>query len=143
MPGPTNAGLLRRLAAILYDSLLILAIWMLSSLLLVATTGSEVTGVYFQLFLYLELALFYIYFWKARGQTLGMQTWKIQTLNQAGENLNLTQCCLRFFFATLSVLCLGAGFIWILFDRQRLAWHDRASGTRVIYLRHDSGRRGT
>ncbi len=131
---PVNASLLRRLAAMLYDSLLILAIWMLSSFLIVAATGGEITSAYFPLFLYLEVALFYIYFWKVRGQTLGMQAWKIQTLNEAGEILNVTECGVRFFFATLSVLCLGAGFIWLLFDRQRLAWHDRASGTRVIYL---------
>ncbi len=129
-----NASLPRRLAAMLYDSLLILAIWMLSSFLIVAATGGEITSAYFPLFLYLELALFYIYFWKVRGQTLGMQAWKLQTLNEAGEILNVTECGVRFFFATLSVLCLGAGFIWLLFDRQRLAWHDHASGTRVIYL---------
>jgi uncharacterized RDD family membrane protein YckC len=32
---------------------------------------------------------------------------------------------------------LGLGFIWILFDREKLAWHDRASGTRVIFLGDD------
>ena len=135
MSAPIQAGLGRRLVAIFYDSLLILAIWMLSSFWLVIIIGGEVTGPYFQLFLYLELALFYIYFWRFRGQTLGMQAWKIQTLSPTGEPLSLSQCCLRFFCATLSVLCLGAGFIWMFFDRQGLTWHDRASGTRVIYLR--------
>ena len=31
-----------------------------------------------------------------------------------------------------TLLLAGAGFWWALFDRERLAWHDRASGTRMV-----------
>ena len=141
-PGqPVNAGFLRRIAAMAYDGLLIVAIWSISTLLVVSFTGGEVVGVLFQLFLYAEVALFYIYFWHFRGQTLGMQVWKIQTVNDVGEVLNLAECGVRFFFATLSVLCLGLGLVWILFDPQGLAWHDRASGSRVIRWHPDPGKR--
>ena len=34
--------------------------------------------------------------------------------------------------ATLSLLAGGAGFWWAWIDRDRLTWHDRASGSRVV-----------
>ncbi len=50
-----NARLLVRIAALIYDSFLVVAIWMLSSLLLVAVTdlGEGLTGPLYQAFLYL------------------------------------------------------------------------------------------
>jgi uncharacterized RDD family membrane protein YckC len=33
----------------------------------------------------------------------------------------------------LSWLPLGLGFFWVLFDRDRRAWHDRLSGTRLVF----------
>ena len=38
--------------------------------------------------------------------------------------------------ALLSWGALGAGFLWILVDRNQLAWHDRLSGTRLVLLKH-------
>lgn len=133
---PTAAGFFRRLAAILYDSFLIAAIWIISTVLIVAllTDGRAIGGPGFQLFLYAEAAAFYIYFWRVKGQTLGMQVWKLRTVNDSGEILTLSECISRFFFATFSVIFLGLGFIWILFDTEKLTWHDRASGTRVLFL---------
>jgi uncharacterized RDD family membrane protein YckC len=32
------------------------------------------------------------------------------------------------------LLCLGLGFLWVLYDRDKLAWHDRLSGTRLVRL---------
>jgi uncharacterized RDD family membrane protein YckC len=40
----------------------------------------------------------------------------------------------RFVTAWLSLLCLGLGFLWVLYDRDKLAWHDRLSGTKLIQL---------
>ena len=131
-----NAGMLRRFVAMLYDAFLIIAIWMTSTTLMVAlmTDGAEVSGFWFQLFLYLELAAFYIYFWKATGQTLGMQVWKIRLLTDGGELLDFRQCTVRFFVATLSVLVAGTGFLWMYFNKERLTLHDIASSSHVAYL---------
>ena len=130
------ASLWRRLAAILYDSFLVIVLWFVTTALVVAflNDGKAATGPSFQLFLYLEAGAFYAYFWHIKGQTLGMQVWKIRTINDTGQILTLGECGVRFFFATFSTMFLGLGFIWILFDREKLAWHDRASGTRVIFL---------
>ena len=39
----------------------------------------------------------------------------------------------RFLAAIVSAACLGFGYLWILVDRDGRAWHDRWSGTRVVY----------
>ena len=132
-----SAGLFRRLAAILYDSLLIIAMWLITTLLLVAfiNDGAALQGPLFQFGLYFEACLFYSYFWRLRGQTLGMQAWKIKLVSPSLQTLSWQECFARLFFALVSVSMLGLGFIWMLFDPDRLTWHDRASGTRVVLLR--------
>ena len=132
-----SAGLFRRLAAILYDSLLIIAMWLITTLLLVAfiNDGAALQGPLFQFGLYFEACLFYSYFWRLRGQTLGMQVWKIKLISPSLQTLSWQECFARLFFALVSVSMLGLGFVWMLFDPERLTWHDRASGTRVVLLR--------
>ena len=134
-----SAGLFRRLAAILYDSLLIIAMWLITTLLLVAfiNDGTALQGPLFQFGLYFEACLFYSYFWRLRGQTLGMQAWKIKLVSPSLQTLSWQECFARLFFALVSVSMLGLGFIWMLFDPDRLTWHDRASGTRVVLLRKE------
>ena len=132
-----SAGLFRRLAAILYDSLLIIAMWLITTLLLIVfiNNGAPLQGPLFQFGLYVEACLFYSYFWRLRGQTLGMQAWKIKLVSPSLQTLSWQECFARLFFALVSVSMLGLGFIWMLFDPDRLTWHDRASGTRVVLLR--------
>ena len=134
-----SAGLFRRLAAILYDSLLIIAMWLITTLLLVAfiNDGAALQGPLFQFGLYFEACLFYSYFWRLRGQTLGMQVWKIKLVSPSLQTLSWQECFARIFFALVSVSMLGLGFIWMLFDPDRLTWHDRASGTRVVLLKKE------
>lgn len=131
-----NSSLIRRLAALFYDAFLVVAIWMISTTLLVALVadGDEIQGWPFQLFLYAELFAFYYAFWRMRGQTLGMQVWRIKTVDENGHILSGEQCILRFLAATISMLPFGLGLFWILIDRQNLALHDLATNTRVIYV---------
>ena len=131
-----NAGMIRRFAAMLYDAFLIVAIWMTSTTLVVSllTDGEEANGIMFQVFLYLELAMFYIFFWRLKGQTLGMQVWKIQVTTMDGEYLSYRECIIRFAAATLSIATLGLGFAWMYFNKERLTFHDIASHSHVAYL---------
>ena len=131
-----NAGFSRRIAAIIYDSFLVLAIWMISTTLLVAllTDGEEIGGPVYQIFLYFEIGVFYIYFWSVKGQTLGMQVWKICTVDKDNQPLKISKCLIRFLYATIFLIPLGLGFLSLLLNREKLTWYDMASGTRVIYL---------
>lgn len=136
MSQDSAAGFMRRLAAMIYDTFLVAALWLLSVFLWVVflNDGKAVTGSILPLFLYLETAAFYIYFWRMNGQTLGMQAWRIKAVDAANGVMPMQKCLIRFLVATLSTLMLGLGFVWILFNKNKLAWHDIASETRIIYL---------
>jgi len=131
-----NASLLRRFGAILYDSLLILALMILISLAFIAARGGESveSGDDLYRIVLLTIAyLFYAGYWSHHGRTLGMQSWRLQLETENGETPDFARASLRFFAAVLSLIPLGLGFWWQLWDKDGLAWHDRLSGTR---LRH-------
>ena len=127
---------MRRFAAFVYDFFLIVAIWILSTIVAIAvfTEGEEIRGLPFQLLLLGEMFLFYAYFWNKIGQTLGMQVWKIQVENEGGQFLSWKESLLRFGFATITIAPLGLGFLWMLFDPERVTLYDRLSKTRAVYL---------
>ncbi|MDO8706736.1 MAG: RDD family protein [Sulfuricaulis sp.] len=131
-------GFLRRLGAMLYDGLLLLAILFMLSYPYVWLTGGKNPGMIvktaYQIYLLAICFFFYAGFWTHGGQTLGMRTWRIKLVRNDGAPMTWIDAFKRFVFALLSLLCLGLGFFWVLYDRNKLAWHDRLSGTRLIRL---------
>ena len=132
-----NTGLFRRLAAMLYDTLLVAALLMLATLPFIAIRGGEPveTGdnLLYRLVLVGVVLAFFVGFWSRSGRTLGMQSWGLQLETQDGQIPSLGTACLRFFAAMLSLIPLGLGFFWQLWDRESLTWHDRISKTRLVY----------
>lgn len=131
-------GLLRRLAAIAYDALLLAAIFMLAGLPFVALAGGPpahpLLRIGFQFYLLALAFLFYGWFWVRSGQTLGMRAWRLKLVQMDGSTVTWPQAAKRFTAALLSWAGLGLGFLWVLVDRDKLAWHDRMSGTRLRLL---------
>jgi len=81
------------------------------------------------------LAVAFLYFgwcWTHGGQTLGLRAWGLRVTRSDGRPLDWRLSALRFAAALLSLLPAGAGFLWAAMDRERLTWHDKLSGTRVI-----------
>ena len=121
----------------LYDGLLILALLFLATLPFIALRGGEpVEGnenLYYQLILCLVIYSFFVGFWVRSGRTLGMQSWRLQLETMNGEKIGIRTATIRFFAALLSFAPAGLGFIWSLWDRDKLAWHDRISKTRIVY----------
>jgi len=135
-PFPTS-GLLRRLAAGLYDGLLVIALLVRPTLLAMALRGGEPIppgNLLFQALLLLTAGAFFTWFWSHGGQTLGMRAWRLRVEQQSGAPLSLGIALLRFVISLVSVAAFGLGLLWILFDADKLAWHDRATGTRVVVL---------
>lgn len=135
MPARQPSGLLRRLAAMLYDSLLVLALLFLATIPFIAVRGGEATegNAVYQLSLVLVIYLFFLGFWTTRGRTLGMQSWGLQLEDAHGRVPGPLQASLRFAVAVISLGAFGLGFLWQLVDRDKLTWHDRASGTRLMF----------
>ena len=146
MPG-LPPSLLRRLIAILYDSLLLCGILLLASLPLplIPQTIYEMwwMRLLVQLYLLAGCLMFFGWFWVHGGQTLGMRAWRIQVVQVDGSKLSWGVATTRFLAAIVSWLVLGLGFLWVLFDNDKMAWHDRLSRTRLIVTPKKSKKSGT
>ena len=131
------ATLLRRLGAILYDALLMLALLFLATIPFIAARGGEPVdpggNLAYQLTLAAVLYVFLVGFWSRSGRTLGMQSWGLQLETVDGRKPTVAQASLRFFAAILSWLALGLGFLWQLWDKDSCTWHDRLSATRLMH----------
>jgi len=131
-----NVNLARRLGAMLYDSLLVLALMFMFTLPFVALRGGEPVapgeGPYRLILLFVAYG-FFVGFWTKSGRTLGMQAWRVQVECADGSRPDIARASLRFFAAILSLVPLGLGFLWQLFDKDGLTWHDRLSNTRIRY----------
>ena len=127
-----SASLIKQLAAMLYDSMLIFAILFVATAVAIAFNRGEAieASPLFNLYLLLTVFTFYAWFWRKSGQTLGMRVWKIKLVSEFGGNPSWGISYLRLVFALLSILCIGMGYWWRLF--KPYTWHDRLSQTRVI-----------
>ena len=140
-----------RLAAIGYDLMPLIGIWMLVGLLamvaLQLSTGStdivRSDAVSHRHWLYwagLRIGLlaattaYFIVSWRRGGQTIGMRAWRLHLQSNDGTPMSQRQSWLRFGMAWISLLVLGIGFLWSLIDRERRCWHDMVSGTRLIRI---------
>ena len=132
------AGFLKRVLALVYDSLLIGAIVLVLSLLLVFVNSgypeSDSFVSFIQFFILVFAGpIFYSYFWIAnKGQTTGMQAWKIQLVTVDETELNIKKTMLRCLISTISFACFGMGYLWILYDKDNLSWSDILTKTKVI-----------
>ncbi|MDP1924420.1 MAG: RDD family protein [Thiobacillus sp.] len=131
----TPAPLPTRIAAMVYELLLVTAVLFVAALPFLYLVGSAQSGWLrhvFQLYLVGVLFAYFSAFWLRSGQTLAMKTWRIRLVNPDGAPVTLKQAALRFILALLGLLLAGAGFWWALFDRDRQFFHDRIVGTRLI-----------
>ncbi len=139
-------GLPRRLAAIVYDTFLVLPLIMVTvaiSLGLRTVVGLEahdntqvaiLNANLVQLIALTAVIAFFSYFWLKNGQTLSMQAWRIKLVSSSGGEVRFHQAIVRALAAVLSAACLGAGYWWCLIDSRGRTWHDYLSGTELILL---------
>lgn len=170
---PEIAKASTRLLALLYDGMLILALLFLvgTVLTVIGTLLTMETGTtsqqaqtlplwYQNLVLtpafILTLVGFYGIFWRRAGQTLGMQTWRLKTVNAAGQILSWRQTFVRILAAcVIPVICGLIGWLlhgsraaillsaffgllfnyaFCLFNRHGLAVHDMLSDTITLKM---------
>ena len=73
-----------------------------------------------------------IWFKLTYGATPGCQLLGIKIVSIDGGVLTLKQVVIRLISTFFSALLLGLGYLWIVFDKNRQAWHDKTAGTYVI-----------
>lgn len=129
------ASFTRRLAALAYDGLLLVAVWFAATFLALLLRGGQAFSPHnpvFSAYLILVGFGFLGWFWTHGGQTLGMQTWNIRLVGGDLDSRITWRCAwIRYMVAWVSLALLGLGFFWILLDPERRSWHDLASGTRM------------
>ena len=124
------APLRYRFAALLYDALVVLSIWTTTIVALVTLVGDAVVGAWVQSLLFVELYVFFAFFWCRRGQTLGMLAWRLRLRSAGG--FTPEQALRRFIAELASFAALGLGFFWMWFDKDRLTWPDRFSRSVIV-----------
>lgn len=148
----------RRLLALAYDLLIVVAIVMVVGLLcqlatggkLIRTGATTVVPVWYQALQGAVVAAYFISSWRRGGQTLGMRPWRIRLTRDDGGAPSLQQALIRALVAAAplvvlllapvaglrvtlwTLLAVWAGWFAVaLFDPRRRALHDIAAGTEI------------
>jgi uncharacterized RDD family membrane protein YckC len=165
LPTPT---IKRRIALNLYEILVLFGVLAFTFLVPHLTLGVlfEVTApsAILMAHVYLVLAFYFMWYWTKTGQTLAMQTWRIQLVSEDGSIMKRSQALMRFAIGSLWLIpaalllfinikmnpyaSMGGAvsiiffsitlFLWplsaILDRKNRQSIPDRWSGTRLVQL---------
>jgi uncharacterized RDD family membrane protein YckC len=152
----------RRLAAFVYEGVLLFGVLMLAGIAYSASTGlrdPRVQGTLgLQVFLFLVLGLYFGWFWSHGGQTVAMKAWHIRLTDTRGGPVSMSRALVRYVLswlwfapalltAHLSGLKGGGSLFGIMatgvlayaalsrLSRERQFWHDMVCGTRLVDAR--------
>jgi len=160
------AGFIRRTGAMIYDALLVLAVLMIATVPFLPFVHGKVLvpqevgwlAYLYRAWLVFVVVLFFVFFWTRRGQTVGMQAWRLRLENESGELLTWPQSFKRLVLAMLpwlpgllmlvlaehlnsmrmkqvgyGLLLLGVlSLATLWWDPERRTWHDRWTHSRVV-----------
>ena len=150
----------RRLLALVYDLLIVVAIMMVAVMIgLLLTHGQLVDAdgrlqaLWFPLFEGVLVAAYFVTSWLRGGQTIGMRPWHIRVTRADGGAPSLQQAVIRVLVAAAPLLLLVLqsriglratlwALLWVwagwfavaLFDPRRRALHDLAANTEIRLL---------
>jgi uncharacterized RDD family membrane protein YckC len=129
-------GLLRRLASMLYEAMLLFAVAFLATWLFQFAAGTlRIEGWrihVLQLFLLAVFAAYFLWCWLRGGQTLAMKTWRIRLVAKDGHTRLAPKAALLRFLCALLLVPTLVGIAWACVDRDRQFLHDRLAGSLLI-----------
>lgn len=142
---------MRRLGALFYDCLIVIAIEMMAAGVVIAVlhallamgvfnvapyadvsdllTNHPLWSPVYTLYLAVVWIYFFVFFWTRAGQTLGMRAWKIQVRNADGSPISATQALIR-----LATSGFGLANLTVPFDPKKRGFHDIWAKTQVVVL---------
>lgn len=124
-----KAGFWERLLAYVIDSVLVLVVIFFLRFLSINLNG----GVTF-LIIVLYNALF---LWK-QGATIGKKLLRLKVVDSNYKPLNFGKALIREVFKDIvSSLLFNLGYLWVLIDQKKQAWHDKVAKTFVVKLGKD------
>jgi len=161
-PVPTVApALMRRLAAFIYEGVLLFGVLMIAGYLYSSLTQMRhalhgTLGL--QMFLFVVLAVYFTWFWSRGGQTVAMKAWDIRVVDVHGNAISQPRALARYVLswiwfvpalltAWVADLHSGAAVFGLMatgivayalltrLHPQRQYWHDAVCGTRLVTWR--------
>lgn len=145
------AGLFRRLGALLYDGLIIIAIEMMAAGVVIAVLHALMAMGLFNLGSYEDVGAFltqhpiwspaytaylafvwiyfFVFFWTRAGQTLGMRAWKLHMRSQDGSAVSVTQALIR-----IATSGFGLANLSVPIDPKKRGFHDIWAKTQIVVL---------
>ena len=158
---PATPGLLRRLAAFVYEGMLLFGVAMLATYLYSSLTQQHhalqgQAGL--QAYLFVVLAIYFVWFWSHGGQTVAMRAWHLRLVTHGGQPVSQGRAFLRYlaswiWFGPAWIAAWLAGLdspgqilglmtvgvltyaLLALLHPQRQFWHDALCGTRIASSR--------
>lgn len=157
-----NGAFLRRMGANTYDAILLFTLWILAAApfaIYFTAVLHDPASPTLQTILHIYLPFvgfaYFAWAWTRKGQTFGMQAWRLKIFAVKGR-MGLGRALLRYLLALTWIAALVAGFmlllngryllalapfavfgtayLWIFFDPQAQALHDRLAGTRILFV---------
>lgn len=152
-------SLRRRLAALVYEGVLLFGVIFMTALVYSVLTNQRhgMEGRYgLGAALFAILALYFVWFWSRSGQTLALQTWHLRVVTLEGALPSRSRALARFLASwvwvlppTLAIWALGwvnrgglaaaAFVVWMLvyaslswLHPRRQFWHDALCGTQLV-----------
>ena len=99
----------------------------------ITSTGAAAGGFGIAQVLLLVISLAYsigLIGWK--GQTVGMMALRIKVVLTTGQPVDYGRAALRWVGSIISGMVLCLGYLWIAWDPDKQAWHDKIAGTYVV-----------
>ena len=159
-------GLARRLAAFVYEGVLLFGVLMIAGYLYAWLTQQRhaLQGQFgLKAFLFIVLAIYFVWFWSHGGQTLAMRAWHLRLVAHDGRPVSQRRALLRYLaswvwfvpalasawlaglhsaaqiFALMAVGVVAYALL-ALAHPQRQFWHDALCGTRLVIWRPATAR---
>jgi uncharacterized RDD family membrane protein YckC len=154
-------SLFKRMAAWIYEGLLLFALCALTALAfgyITKSTHALAHRIELQVLLFVVMGIYFSWFW-SKGQTLAMKTWRFTITDTHGKPISIRLAALRYLlswlwfappllalaFTDLNKTRLYSVMVGWLAAYSAIAWlhpskqflHDRLAGTRLVQLKHD------
>ena len=121
-PSGPRAGFWQRLGAALIDGILLAIVQFIVTALL-----GDAAGVAVVLSILISYG-YYIYFEGSTGQTLGKMALGIRVVDfNTGGSIGYGRALIRQLVKIVSSIPLFLGYFWMLWDKEKQCWHDKAA----------------
>jgi uncharacterized RDD family membrane protein YckC len=76
---------------------------------------------------------YFVFFWALTGRTIGKWFMGLKVIGRGGKTISVRQAFFRLIGYGVSAIVFWMGYLWVLVDNERQAWHDHMATTWVVY----------